>query len=316
MNANQNFLTVEEQIVHLKKKGIDLGPSDVFATKVLSETSYYAIVNGYSEPFRFKPNPKEYLRGVTFKEIYSLYFFDKRLRTFLLPFLLEAESRLKNDIVYAFLSQRNSNGSLKVKNDDYLKSSSYDSSNLQNALTCIANFQKIISECFSKSDAIQHYLVTYGFVPLWVLETRMTFGDLNRFYSALPIQVRQAVSIKYELPDDDLATLLHVLTFSRNACAHRDRVYCLRHKFMLPRFDSSKHPEIASFTSKGQGDKTLFSAMLALFAILGKKDVKPLLNSIKHEMGDLEKKLTTVSIDDISSIMGFPNNWYSSLTAS
>jgi abortive infection bacteriophage resistance protein len=140
MNPNKTFLTIEEQIAHLKAKKISIGLNEQSVRETLSKTSYYEIVNGYSEPFRFKPNPKSYLRGVSFKEIYALYFFDKRLRTIILPFLLEAESRLKNDVVYAFLSQKRKDGTPSNKNDDYLKVSSYGKTNIKQAMLCIANF--------------------------------------------------------------------------------------------------------------------------------------------------------------------------------
>jgi abortive infection bacteriophage resistance protein len=178
------------------------------------------------------------------------------------------------------------------------------------------NFQKIIATYFEQSEAIQHYLTTYGFVPLWVLETKMNFGDLTHFYAVLETNIRQSVSKKYDLADDDFGTIMHVLNITRNCCAHKERLYCIKHNVMLPRLDKNRHQKIVHFTSKGEGDKNLFSAVLGLYIILGEKEINPMLNSIKSEIDSLSKKLKTISIKNIEAIMGFPSDWYTTLSSS
>lgn len=283
------------------------------AAKLLDSNSYFSIINSYREPFAFPPNPKQFIRGTSFEEVHALFFFDTRLREKIFPTLLEAEARLKNDIVNTFLGFQDSTGRRIYDNDAYLLLSSYDRSKPKLGLDVIANAHSLISKSLKQSAAISHYLTKYSYVPLWVLETRMTFGTLCHFYEALNTNVRQAVAIKYQMTDKSLLTLIKILTEGRNACAHKDRLYCIKHNYSMPTFNPSVYPLIHNAVLSGYGNNDLFSVLMGLRIVLGPKAMKPVVNWIKHELDELAKKLKTIPVSSIEAKMGLSPSWATDL---
>lgn len=283
------------------------------AAKLLESHSYFAIINSYREPFAFPPNPKQFIHGTGFEEVHALFFFDTRLREKIFPTLLEAEAKLKNDIVNTFLGFQDSSGRKIYDNDAYLLLSSYDRSKPKLGLDVIANAHSLISKSLKQSPAISHYLTKYSFVPLWVLETRMTFGTLGHFYEALNTNVRQAVATKYQMTDKSLLTLIKILTEGRNACAHKDRLYCIKHNYSMPTLNPSFYPTIHSAVRSGYGNNDLSAVLMGLSIVLGHKAMKPVVNWIKHELSELAKKLTTIPVSSIEAKMGLSPTWTTDL---
>lgn len=84
---------------------------------------------------------------------------------------------------------------------------------------------------------VQHYLDRYGYVPLWVLQNNLTFGNVKHFYQLLERDVQahasrtvQELSDKQQnrLEPQDLLQVIEVLVDFRNICAHNDRLYCAK----------------------------------------------------------------------------------------
>ena len=313
MNPERPFSTVEEQISTLKMKGLDIR-SLTYARKILRNHSYFSLINGYREPFLFKPRSGSFIPGSTLKEVYALYFFDKRLRDGLFPYLLEAEGLLKHRIVYQYLEARGSNGEYLYPKDAYLSLSGYDGTQKKNALKCIIGFHKKISEQLDQHGSVAHYLSTYSFVPLWVLKTKLTFGELWHFYQALPTSVRQGAARGFAVKDSELLLMMKIMAAGRNACAHKDRVYCLAHRYWMPNL-GKRHPKIQAAVTKGLGKNNLFAVLMSLKPAIGTTEMKPLANLIEHELNELSKKLSSIPVSVILDKIGFPANWHDVLTA-
>lgn len=81
----------QELLEHLISKGV-IVENEQEALAKFEKYTYYSIVNTYKEVF--KDNGK-YLDGVTFDEIYSLYEFDKNLKSIFLKYALEIELVIK-----------------------------------------------------------------------------------------------------------------------------------------------------------------------------------------------------------------------------
>ena len=81
----------QELLEHLISKGV-IVENEQEALAKFEKYTYYSIVNTYKEVF--KDNAK-YLDGVTFDEIYSLYEFDKNLKSIFLKYALEIELVIK-----------------------------------------------------------------------------------------------------------------------------------------------------------------------------------------------------------------------------
>lgn len=311
MKEPKKFLTIEEQITFLKNKGI-LFKSETKAKTILSKKSYYNIINGYSDPFLFLKNPKKYKKNVYFEEIYSLYFYDTRIRTLILPYIIEVENNIKTEIIYAFCNGFEKDGQLKEIRDEYLLKECYDTneSKSEEIDNLISDINLMIESRKKSSESFEYYLKNYSYIPLWVLATQMTFGMISKFYECMPISCRMSVAKIYKLPENHLRTILKILTLIRNACAHGNRIYCFSHKFSLPsKFENDSFKSIQPFLDEGYGKTDLFSVILCLKILLDKKNFKSLFNSIKNETKYINSNLHSVKMEEIFKYMGFPENW-------
>ncbi len=304
------FMNVDEQIERLKKLGIHI-PDDEKTKKQLLDNSYYNIVNGYRDLFLFKNQKDKFLRGTRFTELYALYHFDRQLRHSLLSFLLEVETTLKNRIVYAFMNTTDAGGNVEYPRDDYLKLHSYANHSEQsskNTIKMIAKLQRTISTSFGNSDAVTHYLSNYGYVPLWVLATRMTFGDIKMFYSCLKSKTRQAVAKKYNMSDADLLTHMELLAFIRNHCAHGNRIYCMRKKIDLPLPNKNTFPKRHVLIQANHGKHNLLNVFISLTFFLSKSRYEELVDKTMGLFEILEQRLKTIGIDNVHKHTGLPSD--------
>lgn len=307
MDIKKSFLTLEEQIECLKNKEILVVPEEE-VYKILSKNSYYNIVNGYGESFLFAKDPKKYLKNVSFFEIYSLYLFDDNLRNILWPYILEIEKNIKSEIVSSFFSSKNSKGEMFRKNFDYLNIDNYDKKEILLTISVISNLHKTIASYLDRSDSIKHYLEKYSFVPLWVILNHMTFSEISKLYTVLQLSDRQAISKRYELSENELRLMLKLISEVRNVCAHRNRLYCFRHRVTLPSFDVNKHYKEHIFSKNGVANSTLFPVIISISILLNHK-IDKLLDSIDSEISELTKKIQTIKVQKILDCMGFPKNW-------
>lgn len=309
----KKFLTINEQINRLGSLGIKI-QNRPKTESILMKNSYYNILNGYREPFLYLGNKTRYIRGVKFTEIYQLYYFDKQLRNVLFPALLDIENILKSQIVYEFLSTTNHNRELIHDGDAYLRIDSYDlnkSSNERNfssAIGLISNLHKTISKNFKNSETISHYLTKYGYVPLWALATHLTFGDIGKFYACMKPQNRQSVSKRYKMPDNDLSSIIKLLTHTRNSCAHGNRLYCIKTND-LPLPDQANYSIQFNLIKVSNGQHKLFTVLIAMKYFMSGREYKAFINRLSTIIVQLEIKLKTIHINTILDIMGFPQDW-------
>ncbi|HRX91798.1 MAG TPA: Abi family protein [Candidatus Izemoplasmatales bacterium] len=303
------FLSIEDQIKRIKNLGIKI--DNIKTTKnTLMENSYYNIINGYRKPFLFHNQNDKFLYGTNFNEIYALYHFDRQLRHYLFSFLLEIENKIKTQVIYTFLNSKDDQGNLIHNCNSYLQINSFECNprynRLNKPINLIANMQHKIARSFNESDATTHYLTKYGYVPLWVLSTRMTFGDVYNFFECMISSERQAVSKLYKIPDNDLLTILKILSYARNHCAHGNRMYCINKKVDLPLPDKSVYPIQYYFTLQNVGKHNLLNVYVALKYLLSDKRYKELITKTKYIIDELSNRLHVISIDKINDITGLP----------
>jgi Abortive infection bacteriophage resistance protein len=310
MKFGKEFLTVDEQINLLLSKGLSI--SDVSSAKiVLLDHSYYEIVNGYRDPFLIPKNGKKqdkiFKEGAAFKELFALYSFDFRLRSFLLPYVLAVEEKVKTKTIYQFLNEKSSDGSAKNPKNSYLNSSSYDSSSPRakvSSSTVIVDLKENIKHGLKKYPAFSYYQNKYGFIPLWVLATNMTFGEMSRFYEAMDISCRSRVARNYGLFENDFRTILKVLTVFRNCCAHGGRLYCFFQPYYLPRIKKDNIFIVPdSFSQRKFG-----SVLLCFYWLLSPKEFRAVINELCHELSVLVKVLQTINWREVLNYLGISPN--------
>lgn len=90
-----------------------------FAKRVIRETNYYNLINGYKTPFILQTTPNErYLPGTRFEELYALYEFDRKLRIITLEEILKIEKRVKTLVAYCFSDNHGHRDYLRFENFD------------------------------------------------------------------------------------------------------------------------------------------------------------------------------------------------------
>lgn len=245
----KEFKTIDELIALLNSRNIE---TDEQTALILKRESYYAIVNGYKDPFldrtAMQCSPDDvYLDGTTFKQLYDLFLFDRNLRHIILRYLIDAESILKNSVVYAFCDHNRSVDSYRDKSNyasslDMLVPKTFkgnrDDLYNKNISKLISLFNEKLSNQKKMRIFVKHYLEKYGFVPLWVLQNDLTFGNLAHFYQLQKrgVQneacriVQEVSGFNKRLTPHEILRCFDILVGFRNICAHDERLYCAKVK--------------------------------------------------------------------------------------
>lgn len=113
MAGDKSFHSFDELVQLLESRGVFIDDS---TKTVLKRESYYAVVNGYKDPFldstaTTAAGEDRYLNGTHFSEIHLLFLLDRQIRMALLPALLIAETTLKTLTVHTFCSRHPERGS-------------------------------------------------------------------------------------------------------------------------------------------------------------------------------------------------------------
>ena len=164
---------------------------------------------------------------------------------------------------------------------------------------------------------VSHYMLNYGYIPLWVLVNTLTIGTISVFYSHLEQQDQNNIGRFFSLKPDELKTILQVLTLYRNACAHDERLYNLKSMNRNMRPNNIKalpiHATLGIPKNTGNnymaGVNDLFAIVLIFKTMLSKDAFAAFYDSLDALMQKLSTKLTTISISRIEADMGFVPNW-------
>lgn len=288
----KEYKTNEELIDYLSSKGIVITDKED-ALKKIERYTYYSIVNSYKSIFKDKNN--NYIKDVSFDEIYALFEFDKNLKNIMLKFCLEIETVIKSSMA---------NQISKVYGvKDYLNTSNWDNS-IDDDIKEIL-YEKINNEIkkdYKVHTAVTHYIDKYGFVPPFVLVKILTFGVASSYYGLLKQSDRQAIAKYFKISDKLLKQILKNLTTIRNIAAHSDRLYNYTSKFYL------SFKLIDNTYTKPDNITNLYMVIRCMEKLLTKEQYEELYNSILEEISKLKDKLKSIDVSYIIRIMGFPMN--------
>lgn len=317
------FCTVDSQLHKLKSRGMIISDSRR-AKRIIEMENYYNLINGYKALFLDKTcsdSDERYLTGTTFEEVHALYLFDRELRNIFMRYILEIENNVKSVLAHDF--------SGKYGHDNYLKISHFDTSvkkwerktaaqKIGEISELIARLQHEISRQLSKNNAmISHYMLKYGYIPLWVLINTLTLGTISLFYSHLSQKDQNDIGRYFQLKPTEMTSFLQVLTIFRNACAHNERLFNLKsfrynlkpnsiptmplHKMMNIPINAGNNPVC--------GKNDLFAIVIIFRIILSKSSFNKFFPALQEQIQILSHNLSTISVDMVLSQMGFPLNW-------
>ena len=318
------FLSTNQQLKILRARGLVIANGSR-AKRIIEMENYYNLINGYKELFLDKTTSKDqgdvYLPGAKFEEIYALYLFDRELRNLYIRYILEIENNIKSVLARVF--------SKKYGHDNYLKVSNFDTSvkkwekktsaeKIGEISDLISKLQLEIARQLSKNNPmISHYMLEYGYVPLWVLVNTLRLGTISTFYSYLSEKEQNEIGRYFSLKPAEMNSFLQLLTIFRNACAHDERLYNLRalrrnmkpnyiktlpiHREMKIPVDNSNNPIC--------GKNDLFAVTIIFKTMLPKSTFNKFFYAQRRLLDDLEKMLSVIDVRVVEKSMGFPENW-------
>ena len=310
------FKTYRQQIGILRSRGLVVdGPK---AMRALERENYYNVINGYKDPFLQLDasgnvvSPERYKVGSSFGEILKLFTFDRELRNLLLKYLLISENNIKTKLAYRFTQKfKEPHAYLQMKNF------SSNPRSLNKVLKLIATLSSLISNKSERPGPVKHYLDNHQGVPLWVLVSYLTIGNISNFYSVLDdslkdqiakdfsLEYKKAYNPRYQIPRQTIEDVLKAMNLFRNVCAHEERLYC----FKLVNPPSSRHNSHLLNIPAQYLQGSLFTTIAFLKLVLSKKDHKLLISSLSKLFDQYRNSFVSLHFSQVLTVMGFPSNW-------
>ena len=304
MLVSKGFRTIDEQVEILKSKGLIIEDID-YAKEVLLRENYF-FVNGYRMLLMNSYADKTFVAGSTFRELYSIFLFDRYFRNILFKYLMIIENQLKSVISYQ-LSKK-----YGYRDKDYLNPKNFtnDRVKVRKVKDVIEKMKRQIRVNGSHHMATMHYINNYGYIPLWVLVKVLSFGIVCDLYSILKYDDQVAVADVFGVDTNFLENFLPILSNYRNLCAHEDIVY--EHKTEKSIVNTIYHeklniPRMDEEYIYGKND--IFAVLIILKFLLRDDDFREMMREIDYEINKLDGRIDSIPIDRVLDRMGIPNNY-------
>lgn len=227
----KTILSVQEQIQHMKEKGITFQHvTEAEAADFLVNNTYYMKLAAYRANYmKYETGARAgQYRDLDFGYLKELSTLDMHLRYFVLQMCLDIEHAIKVQLIRQITQDENEDGYEAVKH--FLKQKSN--------INILSKIQRQKSGEYCR-DLIEKY---YPYFPAWVLVEVISFGSLLYFYEDYNKDHGKSIV------DNDLMNVVRDL---RNASAHSN---CLLNK-IGEKLDKTKQPhyEVTSFVKKVPG---------------------------------------------------------------
>lgn len=301
---SKTFKTLDEQIDILTKKGLVVEDIETAKTILLREN--YFFLSGYRHLFMKPDDNKTYLEGTTFNELYSMFLFDRQIRNIIFKNILIVENNLKS--VLAYIMSKNHG----FKENNYLNPNNFvkDSRRNRQINDLIRKMKRQISVNGKQHTATVHYIINYGYIPLWVVVKVLSFGIVGELYTVLQYQDQKEIADVFGVSIDCMVDYLPIVANYRNLCAHEDICYINRTQKAID--DTKYHrllyiPKISEEYIYGKND--LFALIIILKQLLEENNFNLFINEISYELDRLSGKLKVIKIEKVLHEMGFPNNY-------
>lgn len=295
----KRFLTYDEQISFLSEQKQLIIEDQEYAKRILFQTGYFALVNGYKRIFK-NPQTNKFQVGVRFEDVYGMYCFDRNLRSILLKYILICEQTIKSSLSYHFCQIYGEDQKAYLNPINYLQSE---------------NHSRIIKKLIQKMSAqlnenssyyyIRHYVKRYQSVPFWVLVNTLTLGQVSKMYSCQKSRVKIQICKDFgEIRENELERMLSIMTKFRNVCAHNDRLFNFKTQDALP--DLLIHQMLQIPRRLGRyccGKEDLFARVIILKMLLQEEDFEWFYTELK-QCFQRHSVYQTILYQ-----MGFPENW-------
>jgi abortive infection bacteriophage resistance protein len=298
------FKTLDEQVEILRNKGLVIDNED-YAKEILLRENYF-FLNGYRHLFMKSSDNSMYIPGTKIEELYSLFLFDRRLRSIFFKNILIVENNVKSIISYQ-LSKK-----YGYKEKDYLNPNNFvnNGAKRKQVSDLISKMKRQIKTNATQHVATQHYVNNYGYIPLWVLVKVLSFGIVSELFSVLKKEDQYEIVDLYDLNIDVFSNYLVILSNYRNLCAHEDIMFENRTQKYI---NDTKYHRILNIPMMDNefiyGKNDLYALVIILKSLLKDSEIKDMINEIDKAISNLEFNLRSIPIDKVLDRMGFPNNY-------
>ena len=303
--GSKTFKTLDEQIVLLQEKGLVIDDYD-YTKEVLLRENYF-FLSGYRHVFMKKDGSRKFREGTNFRELYSMFNFDRQIRNILFKNILIVENNLKSILSYVISKNHG------FKEQNYLNANIFcqDQNKSRQINDLIRKMKRQINVNGKQHAATNHYIHNYGYIPLWVVVKVLSFGIVSEVYSILQKSDQQEIADIYDVTIRELTTYLPILANYRNLCAHED--LCFNNK-THKKIEHTKYHDILNIRRDLEGEyiygiNDLFSIIIIMKHLLKEEDFVLMLNEISYELDVLDGKLEHAEIEEVLDIMGFPLNY-------
>lgn len=300
----KHFKNLDEQLEIFKSKGLIIEDEDV-AKEILLRENYF-FINGYRILLMNSYRDRTFVVGATFRELYSIFIFDRCFRNILFKNLLIIENQLKSVISYQ-LSKK-----YGYRDKDYLNPRSFtnDKSMSRRVKDVIDKMKRQIRVNGSHHMATMHYMNNYGYIPLWVLVKVLSFGIVCELFFILKNDDKVDIADIFGVSTDYLDSFLPILANYRNLCAHEDIVY--EHKTEKSIINTIYHEKLNIPLMDDEyiyGKNDIFAVLIIMKYLLRKDDFRLMMKEIEYEIERLDGAIDSIPIEKILDRMGIPSNY-------
>ncbi|MBQ6494963.1 MAG: Abi family protein [Bacilli bacterium] len=300
----KQFKSLDEQISILKEKGLIIEDEE-FAKEILLRENYF-FINGYRTLLMNSYQDKTFILGATFKELYSIFLFDRYIRNILFKNLMVIENQLKSVVSYQ-LSRK-----YGYRDKDYLNVKNFTKEKFKNRRVkdIIEKMKRQVRNNGAHHMATQHYITNYGYIPMWVMVKVLSFGIVCELYSILKNEDQVSVADMFGVNTNYMESFLPILSNYRNLCAHEDIVYDHRTEKGIvntPYHQKLHIPIMDDEYIYGKND--IFSVFIIFKYLLRKDDFRMMMREVNYEIDRLDGVINSVPINKILDRMGIPDNY-------
>ena len=303
--GSKTFKTLDEQIEILRSKGLIIDDENIAKDILLREN--YFFISGYRHVFLRPDNKKKFLQGTNFRELYGLFNFDRQLRNILFKNILIVENNLKSILSYVMSKNHG------FKEQSYLNADNFvdDPTKTKQINDLLRKMKRQINVNSKQHTATSHYMMNYGYIPLWVVVKVLSFGIVGELYSILQYEDQKEIANIYDIDVKELILYLPIIANYRNLCAHEDMCFMNKTQKII---NNTKYHDLLNIKKNEygeyeQGVNDLFSLIIILKQVLTEEDFSLMMSEISYEIDVLDGKLEVIGIEKILFEMGFPINY-------
>ncbi len=281
---------------------------------ILARLGYFNLVNGYKTPFVCGNNSATgkhiYISGTSLDHFYALKCFDDDLRMLLLKYITQVEEEIRTLTGYKF-DQCNNNGKIQWFDIDAYSTSG----RMQSKMSAISSAYSELSK--SRLEYVKFYMDNHTSIPTWIMIKVVNFSTFIDILINSKQTVKHSICRLYDMVDGtghyDVKLLigsLHWLRKVRNACAHNERIYCIKQSQdrnsnsgrILERYFRAMRLAYAH-----ESDKRIMDLLVYMKYYLSSKEFEKMISAIQDSLNELKRTISQNAFDNIRGQMGIKN---------